>query len=328
MDLSIVIVNWNVKDFLKECLASVYRFSQDLEFEVFVVDNNSSDGSREMVARDFPKTLLIANSDNLGFSKANNRALEKCRGRYVLLLNPDTEILDNAMKNMVDYMDRRDTIDCLAPQLIYPDWSVQRSCRHFPSFFTDLMENLFLDSFFSKSMFFNRYRMGAWPHDRARFVDQPYGACLLFRAEVFKKIGLMDERFFMYYDEVDLCYRLKKAGGKIYFLPAIKIVHHTNKSSSQVSIPCEHYKYRSKFLFFEKHYGRWSLGVLGFTLFLREVLISVVFPVTRLVLRRPRDISYFKQYSKIAWQEYAFVLRRTAQADMKVDAPCRSACGD
>jgi len=310
MTLSIIIVNWNVRDFLKKCLQSICHFSSGIEFEILVVDNNSVDGSAEMVRAEFPEVHLIANEENSGFSKANNQALRDCHGRYVLLLNPDTELIDNAFKKMVDYMESHADIDCLAPQLLYGDRSVQRTCRHFPSFFTDLMENLFLDAAFPKSTFFNRYRMGAWPHDSACFVDQPFGACLMFKSEVFKAIGLMDERFFMYYDEVDLCFRLKKAGGKIYFLPDIKIIHHANKSSSQVSLECEHYKYRSKFLFFEKHYGRWSLGVLGVTLLLRQTLVSAVFPLTHLLSRRPRDISYFRQYSNIAWQEYFSVLRK------------------
>ncbi len=304
MDLTIIIVNWNVKEFLKKCLESVYKFTQGLEFEVFVVDNNSSDGSRDMVKAEFPQVSLIANNENYGFSKANNQALRAARGGYLVLLNPDTELIDNSMKAMVDFMDSRPDIGAIGCKLIYPEGDTQHSCRHFPSLFTDLMENLYLDSFFPKSHFFNRYRMGDWAHNDLREVDQPYGACLLFRREVMKKIGLMDERFFMYYDEVDLCYRIKKTGGKIYFVPDIKIIHYANRSSNQVSVTCEHYKYRSKFLFFDKHYGRCSLLPLALSLVSRSILAWVIFPLTHIACGRPRDVKYFRQYSGIIWSEY------------------------
>lgn len=304
MDITIVIVNWNVKGFLKKCLESVYKFTQGVEFEVFVVDNNSSDGSQDIVRLEFPRVNLIANNENYGFSKANNQALKVACGRYVVLLNPDTELIDNSMKAMVEFMDSRLDIDAIGCKLIYPEGDTQHSCRHFPSLFTDLMENLYLDSIFPKSYFFNRYRMGDWAHNDFREVDQPYGACLLFRQEVMKKIGLMDERFFMYYDEVDLCYRIKKTGGKIYFIPDIKVIHYSNRSSKQVSVTCEHYKYRSKFLFFDKHYGRCSLLLLALSLVLRSILAWVIFPLTHIVCGQPKDAKYFQQYSGIIWSEY------------------------
>jgi GT2 family glycosyltransferase len=293
-----------VKEFLKKCLESVYKFAQGVEFEVFVVDNNSSDGSQDMVRAEFPQVRLIANNENYGFSKANNQALKLCGGRYILLLNPDTELIDNSPKAMAEFMDNQPGIDAIGCKLIYPEGDVQHSCRHFPSLFTDLMENLYLDALFQKSPFFNYYRMGDWAHNEFRQVDQPYGACLLFRQEVMKKIGLMDERFFMYYDEVDLCYRIKKSGGKIYFVPGIQVIHYANRSSNQISVTCEHYKYRSKFLFFDKHYGRWSIFILTLSLILRSILAGCVFPVLHVVCGRPRDEKYFKRYLRIIWSEY------------------------
>ncbi len=309
MDLSIVIVSWNVKDYLEKCLASLYQFVQGVSFEVFVVDNNSRDASAAMVASKFSEARLIANSENLGFSKANNQALKEARGRYVLLLNPDTKVFDDAVARMVEFMERHGDVACLAPQLIYPDGSPQRTCRHFPSLFTDLMENLYLDSLFPRNGFFNRYRMGDWAHDEPREVDSAYGACLLLRRDAFEAAGFLDERFFMYYDELDLCYRLKKAGRKVYYMPDIRVIHYASKSSEQALEATERYKYRSKFLFFEKHYGPWSLWVLGLTLALRSVLTWVFFPLAHAVARRPRDPGYFQRNLGFAWSAWIGLIR-------------------
>ncbi len=312
-DLSVVIVNWNVMGLLRRCLESLFQKTAGIDFEVFVVDNNSSDGSAGMVRREFPRVRLIVNSTNAGFARANNQAMRQCRGRYVLLLNPDTEIIDNAPGMMVKFMDAHPGVDGLAGMLIYPDGSLQRNCRHFPSLFTDLMESLYLDQAFPRSSFFNRYRMGQWGHDSMREVDQPYGACLLFRREGLEKAGFMDERFFMYYDEVDLCYRIRKDGGKIYFVPHIRVIHHANQSSRQIALECEQWKCRSRLLFFEKHYGRWSPAVMSLNLLVRSMLVWGLFPVLHLLFGRPRDVKYFRGPLGIMWKEYLSFLRYRGQ---------------
>ncbi|MCX7661081.1 MAG: glycosyltransferase family 2 protein, partial [Candidatus Omnitrophica bacterium] len=295
---------------LRNCLSSIYNLTCGIEFEVFVVDNASSDGSQEMIKKEFPQVYFIENKENLGFARANNQAFKLARGRYLLLLNPDTKLIDNALKQMVDFMDNHPHIDAIGCKLLYPDGSLQKSCRHFPSVFTDLAETFYLSALFPKSPIFNYYLMGSWAHDSLREVDQPYGACLLFKEEIVKKVGLMDERFFMYYDEVDLCYRIKKTGGKIFFVPQIKIIHYANQSSNQVPLEAERWKYRSRLLFFEKHYGKISVIILTFNLIIKTVITLGIFPLSNLIFNYPRDISYFKRSLKLMWQEYYLFFRR------------------
>lgn len=304
MNISIVIVNWNVRDYLRRCLTSVYKFTQDLEFEVFVVDNNSSDGSQAMVREDFPRARLIASPVNLGFARGNNLALGRCRGRYIIILNPDTELVDNGFKEMALFMEANPFVSVLAPRLIYPDGSLQRSCRNFPTVLMDFWESLYLNEAFPESNVFNRYLMGMWEHNEPRDVDQPYGACLMIRDEVLKKIGFFDGRFFMYYDEVDLCYRIKKAGGRIYYLPSVKVIHHSNKSSNQVSLKCECYKAKSRLMFFKKHYGILAVAALFFNLSLRAGLVWLGFSLSHILCGRPRDVEYFKGPVRVLWRQY------------------------
>ncbi len=302
-DISIIIVSWNVKDFLRKCLSSIYRFTEGLEFEVFVVDNNSSDGSSGMVKSEFPQVRFVENSSNLGFSSANNQALKISSGRYRLLLNPDTEITDNAFKKMVEFMDAREEIDALGCRLLLGDGSLQRSCRHFPSLFTDFMETFYLDSIFPNSGFFNYYRMGDWAHNDTREVDHVYGACLLVRGSVFERLGYLDEKLFMYYDEIDLCFRIKKSGGKVYFTDKISIIHHSNKSSDQDRIACEHYKHNSRLSFFKKHYGLLSVYALSINLAVKTFMVWIIFGMTHFLLKYPRDIDHFKSPIRIMWYE-------------------------
>jgi len=309
MDLSIVIVNWNVRDFLEKCLRSVYAFTQGLEYEIFVVDNASTDGSVEMVRALFPGVRVIACVANLGFSAANNLAMKQALGAHVAMLNPDTELTGNAFKDMIEYSRSRGGAVCVAPRLTYADGSLQPSCRHFPTLFTDLMTKLYLDSLFPRSVFFNRYKMGMWPHDREREVDQPYGACLLFRAADLRRLGYMDERYFMYYDEVDLCYRFARAGGKILYLPRFSIIHYANRSSNQAADECHRWKTQSQMLFYRKHYG--AVGVLG--LFLNSavqiaLIYAILYPLHWLV-RRPRDIRYARRMAVDTWRDYVVALK-------------------
>jgi len=312
MDISIIIVSWNVRDLLKKCLESIYKYSLDVSFEVFVVDNHSSDGSPAMVRADFPQAVLIENFENLGFAAANNQALAECSGRYVLFLNPDTELVDNSIRAMTLFMDAHPDASALGCKLIYPDGSLQHSCRRFPSIFTDLMESLHLDELFPENRILNYYRMGLKGYDTTHEVDQPAGACLLIRRAVFEKVGILDERFFIYFEEVDLCRRIKKAGGKILFTPDITVVHIANKSTGQVYAESRRYYIRSKLLFFEKHYGKFSIIFAFFDLVIRSILDLSVLPIAHLITGHPKKIylASVKDGLRIFWDIYLkFILR-------------------
>ncbi len=263
MDLSIVIVNWNVRELLRQCLSSVYRTTGDsLELEVIVVDNASSDGSVAMVREDFPQVHLIANAENLGFTRGNNQAIAQSQGRYVLLLNPDTEVVDDALTTMVCYMDAHPQVGALGPQLLYPDGSVQSSRRRFPTMATAFLESTVLQQWFPHNRVLRRYYVRDRRDDEVQEVDWVVGACLLARRQAIEQVGLLDEAFFMYSEEMDWCRRFKERGWQVVYLPTAQVIHHEARSSEQVKA-LQHIQFqRSKVLYFRKHHGRWPAEVL------------------------------------------------------------------
>jgi N-acetylglucosaminyl-diphospho-decaprenol L-rhamnosyltransferase len=254
VDLSIVIVNWNVRDVLRRCLASVQAQSIPGS-EVFVVDNASSDGSVDMLRAEFPDVLVIENEDNAGFTRANNQAIRRSTGRYVLLLNPDTEVEAGALWTMLAYMDANPQVGVVGPQLQFADGSVQSSRRRFPDLKTLFVESTILQRFSASSAIVRRYFMLDQPHDMTQEVDWVVGACLMVRRQVVEQVGLLDERFFMYSEETDWCLRIKKTGWCIVYLPLAHVIHHEARSSDQV-VAAKHIHFQSsKVQYTRKHFG-------------------------------------------------------------------------
>lgn len=287
IDLSISIVNWNVKELLKKCLNSILENKDNLNIEIFVVDNNSKDGSQDMVKKDFPQVKLIENKSNVGYAAANNKALKFSKGKYILLLNPDTEIKPKAIRNMIDFMESNPRAGAIGPKLLNPDGTLQRSCVSFPTLETALYNALFLDALLPKSKIFGKYNMGYWNHNDLREVDQPMGAALMVRKKTIDQIGLMDEYNLFWFDEVDWCHEIKKHGWKIYYFPDAQVLHHKGQSFKKWKSPKEiwksNYLWRSaRNYFFRKRYG--PLSVLA--LYLLDVLqlfiiISILIIITR-----------------------------------------------
>jgi len=283
VDLSVVIVSWNVRELLRRCLQSVVYSPQSsvlsrtqdddqgLRTEIIVVDNASSDGSVEMVRAEFPQVRLIANERNLGFTRGNNQGLALSRGRYVLFLNPDTEVVGDALATMVHYMDDHPDVGALGPLLRYPDGSVQSSRRRFPTLGTALFESTLLELWWPGNPWARRYRMADWPDDVEQEVDWVVGACLLARREVLDQVGGFDEGFFMYSEEMDLCRRIKAAGWRVVYLPSAQVIHHEGKSSEQV-VPARHIHFQtSKVRYFRKYHGSWAAEVLRLFLLITYV---------------------------------------------------------
>ncbi len=235
------------------------------DVEVFLVDNASADGSAKMAQEEHPWVHLIANSDNKGFAKANNQAFALAGGRFILLLNPDTEIKPGALSTLLAFFDKHPRAGIVAPQLLNTDGTVQRSCREFPTFVGMLYELIGLSRLFpansSYGKEFRRYKMLDWNHDDERQVDQPEGACLLVKREVLEKVGTLDEGFFMLFEEVDWCFRIIKAGYEIWFTPRAQVVHHYGQSIKQVKVPMILSSHRGLYRFWYKHYRgeRWWL---------------------------------------------------------------------
>ena len=256
------IVNWNTRDLLRGCLKSIYENPPQMEYEVFVVDNASTDGSWEMVKREFPDIKLIRNQENLGFARANNQALRESKGKYILLLNPDTIILPDSLDTLVKFMDEQPDVGASGPKILNPDGSLQPSCRSFPTLMTAFFEETLLSRLFSKNKLINKYKMGYWNHNNIGEVDQPMGSALLIRRKVIEQVGLLDEQFYMYYEEVDWCYRMKKAGWKIYFIPQAQIIHYGGVSASKNISKNLIELYHSRYKFFRKHKGVLSVILL------------------------------------------------------------------
>ena len=256
LDLSIVIVSWNTRDLLEACLQSVLRqcpgpMDRMISVEVLVVDNGSADGAPETVRQAFPQVHLIENEDNPGFARANNQAIQVCRGRYVLLLNPDTDVRPGATDALVRFMDEHPEAGAAGPLVLNPDETIQRSCHRAPTIFREFWRMFHLDVIRRVS----EYAMETWTHDRARSVDVVQGACLILRREALDRVGLLDERFFIYSEEVDLCQRLRQDGWTINWVPWAQIVHYGGQSTSQVGEAMFLQLYRAKILYFRKHFG-------------------------------------------------------------------------
>jgi len=273
MDVSIIIVNWNTRELLAKCLRCVQDTVHKARYEVYVVDNASSDGSPDMVRTDFPVVKLIANTENVGFARANNQAMKVCEGRYVLLLNSDAFVKPDAIDYMVVFMDSHPDAGMAGCKLLYEDGRLQSSCARFPTLGSEITIALGLDKLFPRSAFFGRYLMTDWDYGDTRPVEVIMGAFMLARAAVIQQVGMLDESFFMYSEEVDWCYRFQAAGWKVYFTPDVETVHLWGGSSKAVKVETLIRLYRARTQFFRKHYGtlnaRLYKGVLVFNALLR-----------------------------------------------------------
>ncbi|MFA5029524.1 MAG: glycosyltransferase family 2 protein [Patescibacteria group bacterium] len=253
MDLSIVIVSWNVKELLNKCLTTISKNSAGLSWEIVLVDNASSDGTVETVRQKFPEVKLIANKQNLGFAKANNLALKEAQGEFILLLNPDTEVLSGSLEKCLAIIKDNPRIGILGCQLLNSDKSVQPSVRRFPRLWPILLLFLKLPKFFSfKSV--NRYLAKDFDYQKEQTVDQVMGAFMLLPKRVIGEIGPLDERFFIWFEEVDFCRRARQKGYQVFYTPQAQIIHHGGQSFSQQGVINKQWQFfKSAWLYFKKY---------------------------------------------------------------------------
>jgi GT2 family glycosyltransferase len=258
MSLSIIIVNWNVKDLLEKCLASIFQHTQNIDFEVIVVDNNSFDGSAEMIAKNFPAVKLITNHRNAGFAYANNQALKEARGRYLLFLNPDTELIDNNLETAVRLMDQNPDWSIFGCQLLNSDLTIQPSVRRFPKLLDQVLVLLKIQRLPWFKKFLKNYLMVGFNYERESLVDQVMGAYFFTRRETIDKIGLFDNKFHLWFEEVDFCQRAKLAGLKIIYSPACQIIHRAGESFRQLDWHKQLIWNNSLQHYFWKHRPKWQ----------------------------------------------------------------------
>ena len=278
--MSIIIVSWNTKEFLIPCVRSVFEKGQEMDWEVIVVDNGSRDGSREEVKKVFPFTHLIENQKNLGFAKAVNQGLQKASGRYVLLLNPDTQVKGEAIEGLISFMEAHPRVGISGAQLLNSDGSKQNSIANFPSLATELLNKSLLRWLFPKT-FPGKERDYPEPIE----VDSVIGACMMVRRDALNQVGLLDEDYFLFLEETDWCYRMKRAGWKVYHVPQAQVYHFQGKSAEAVKKEARIEFYRSRYHFFKKNRGtlQWFIlfmGLmtkLGFELLAMSVVSLVTF---------------------------------------------------
>ncbi len=279
--VDICIVSWRTRDLLRACLGSLA--GEPEVRRVIVVENASGDGTAEMLRSEFPQVLLIANPENRGYAAANNQAIEASSAPFVLLLNPDTEVKAGAIGAMLEVFDEDRRIGAVAPQLLFPDGRVQPSCRSFPEPAAVLSDMLGLSRLFPRSSRLAAYRMAYWDHGSRRDVDQPMASAIAIRRAALDEVGLFDEAFPLYFNDVDLCYRLKQAGWRIVFEPRAKVLHHHGQSTRQVRARAIIESHQSLVRFYRKHYrGRacrlcyWSVVILAaITMYPRAALARI-----------------------------------------------------
>ncbi len=265
VDLSIIIVSWNVRDYLAACLETIQANAADLAFEILVVDSGSSDGTVEMVRARFSDVRLLPQPENVGFTRGNNIGLKQATGRYLLLLNPDTEIVGDALVQMVRYLEAHPDVGILGPHTLNSDGSTQSTWRRFPTFATALFESTWLQPFAPRRVLDRFYVRDIADSDTAD-VDWVQGSALLARREVYEQIGGLDERYVMFSEELDWCKRAHQAGWRAVYLGSARIVHHGGKSTEQVAAAKHIHFQQSKLRYFARFHG--PLVALALRLFL------------------------------------------------------------
>ena len=275
VDLSIIIVNYNVKEFLENALISIKKAIEGINAEIFVVDNASEDGSVEMIKQKFPDVNLIANSENLGFAKANNQALKLAKGKYILLINPDTIVQEDTFRVLLSFLESHPECGMVGCKVLNPDGTLQLACRRsFPTPWVAFTKMIGLSSLFPKSKIFAKYNLTYLDPDEVAEVDAVSGSFMMIRREVYEKVGGLDEDFFMYGEDIDWCYRIKKAGWKIYYVPFTQIIHFKGESTKRSNIDEIRVFYEAMKIFVRKHYKEFALlgVILRVGIFLRGLV--------------------------------------------------------
>jgi GT2 family glycosyltransferase len=286
MDLSIVIVSWNTLEITRACLASVYDNCDDLEMEVFVVDNASEDGSQGMIREEFPQVKLIANDDNRGFAAGNNQAIRESTGRYILLLNSDTEVLGEVLPASVFYMDTHDRVGVMGCRVLNPDRTMQPTCFMYPSLLNIALLTAGVSGM-KKPAFFGREKMRTWKRDCVRDVDVVTGCYMLVRRSAMDEVGLLDESFFFYGEETDWCRRFKRAGWVVRFVPVGEIIHIGNASARKYSHKRDVMLTSGLIRYHRKHNGVPGAAAAWALLFVFNVSRWIGWTLARPLLRSP-----------------------------------------
>ena len=304
MDLSIIIVNWNSASFVRQCLSSVFQNTEGLSFEVIVIDSGSFDDCGAMINRDFPQVKFIQSSKRIGFAEANNLAFRHSIGRCVLFLNPDTELLGSAIGIMYEQVQKLPRAGAVGCRLLNSDRTIQTSCiQSFPTIANQVFDAEVLRKYFPRARLWGTAPLYAKSKDPIP-VEGISGACLMTLRTVFEQVGGFSEDYFMYYEDMDFCLKVRKAGLKNYYVPRAEIVHHGGKSSRMHTELASIMMAESAWRFFLKNHGRSSAAVFRFCLaakaISRSCLLAFARPLAWPEPRRQRINSAFRKWTCVA----------------------------
>ena len=255
MDISVIIVNWNSQAYLERCLESFAQAPSSRSVEIIVVDNGSTDGSPEIVEARFPHVRLIRNRENLGFARANNMAIRESRGRYVSLVNSDVEVLPGCLDALADFLDQHPDVGNVGPRILYPNRTLQSSCRRFPTLWNNFCSASGLATLFPGSRIFCGEHMLYFRYDRTLPVDVLVGCFWMMRQEAVEAVGFLDEDFFIYGEDVDWCRRCRKSGWQVVFFPGAEAIHHRAASSAANPVRFAVLQQQSVLRYWAKHHG-------------------------------------------------------------------------
>ncbi|MFK7802617.1 MAG: glycosyltransferase family 2 protein [Anaerolineae bacterium] len=305
IDISIIIVSWNVSQLLEKCLQSIYSNANELGLQVIVVDSGSADATCAMVRQKFPQVELFDMQQNVGFPAGNNIGIQAAVGRNIYLLNPDTEIIEDALQVMLHEVESNPQLGLIGSWLQYPDGKIQSSRRRFPTIMTGLFESTWLEPLAPKSLL-DRYFMRDKPDDRPCEADWVMGASMFASREAVQTVGGLDEGYFMYSEELDWCRRVKEAGFKIIWLPEAKVIHHLGASSDQASTRRHINFNRAKLRYFRKYHGIVASGLIRMVL-LANFVSQILIEGSKWLFGHRRDLR--KQRIQAYWQVVCSGLR-------------------
>jgi GT2 family glycosyltransferase len=275
--LCISVVSYNSLSFLKECLDSLISYPPDKEYEIVVVDNASSDGSPEFIKNSYPQIKLIINNVNIGFAAANNQAIKSSKSEYVLLINSDCQVYKDSLNKLIEFMDNARNAGVIGPKIINSDGSIQFSCRKFPSILNAGLHSI-LTNIAPNNPFSRKYKLVDINRDNPFEVDWVSGSCMLIRRDALDDAGLMDEHYFMYVEDVDLCYQMCKKNWKVFYFPHSEILHHIGGSTSDKKIKASIRMQKSIFYFFWKNYKKsWKILLIPFLIIVLGLRIFLTF---------------------------------------------------
>ncbi len=294
-DISLIVLSWNTLELTRACLRELENCAKDspLSYETIVIDNHSEDGSADMIAQEFPRARLERNQENVGYARGVNQGLALATGRLLTLLGSDTEVRVGTLEYMAEYLMANPNIGVVAPRLVNPDGTSQRACMRFP----DLKVALAYDTALEHTQFgdkiLNYYKYEDWGHDQDAFVDQPPGTCLMLKREVYDSVGPMDRMLWLFFNDVDWCLRIRRAGWDIRYLHEnTSVLHHIGQSTSRFpTFPYEWHKNRLHF--YRKHYH--AMGVFF-------VKIAMIYIAAREVVRMRKNLESTREFFTHAGQ--------------------------